>query len=212
MRRLAGVAFVAALTGLTIAPAALAQTTSTTSPSTTTTTAAPTTTTTAPPNPATTTTAPPSTATTAPIANCANAASSAARVSKATLAPGESVTVRGECFAPRAVLTVSVAGTVLGQTDADAFGQFATVLSMPTKITNGSHTLTVTGPGGKGGTHVASVAITISGAKSTSSSGSRSIANSGAFGAAMAGAGLVLLGVGLALRAARGTRPAGRHF
>jgi hypothetical protein len=123
--------------------------------------------------------------------------------------------VLGECFAPRALLTVAVAGTVLGQTDADSFGQFATILNMPSRIANGSHTLTVTGAGGKGGTHVASATITISGGSSGTSSGSSrsgGIANSGVFGAAIAAAGLALLGLGFALRAARGHRPAGRHF
>jgi hypothetical protein len=190
----------------------------TTTTSSTTTTILPTTTTTTP----TSTTSSTSTSTTTPVsttttllattsttlstlAGCDNPSASAATVTPPSAPAGTSVTMRGKCMAPNATVTVKLDTTTVGTTTADAFGQFATILAIPTRTSAGAHTLSAAGAGGKGGTHTASATITV-----TASSGgtlSRTGADSGRQGLA----GITLLAVGF-LFVAVARKPRGEHF
>lgn len=67
------------------------------------------------------------------------------------------------CFAPRAVLTVVLTGNVLGTTESDENGRFATIVTIPRNTAPGTHRLTVTGRGATGGTHTSSATFVVSG-------------------------------------------------
>lgn len=147
-------------TGITVANSG-GGTTTTTTPGTTTTTVPGTTTTTVPG--ATTTTAPATTTTT--VNPCAKPNQSLATISKNPVAPGETITLSGQCFAANTTLTVTFysPARVLGTTTSDAQGRFATIFPIPSDATPGAHALDAQGPGGQGGNHQAFVEFTVSG-------------------------------------------------
>jgi hypothetical protein len=198
--------------GITVSPASGTTTTT----SSTTTTILPTTTTTTTPTSTTTstsTTTPASTTTTQPVTTttttaltgCDNPATSAATVTPSAAPAGASVTMRGKCMAPNATVTVRLDTTTIGTTTADAFGQFATILSIPARTSAGAHTLSASGAGGKGGTHTASATITV-----TASSGG-TLSRTGSESGRQTVAAICLLAAGFAL-VAIARKPRGEHF
>lgn len=86
-------------------------------------------------------------------------------VSSTTVAPGSSVTISGEGFAPNGlvVVTIQSAPVELGRGNADAVGDFTATVRVPADFPPGAHTLSATGPAAGGGTQVLSFEVVVAG-------------------------------------------------
>lgn len=82
------------------------------------------------------------------------------------LAPGDPVTITGGGFAPGSdvVITIESEPVVLGETTADATGDFSTTVVLPAALPAGGHTIKATGDDARGGVLVLSQEVTVAGA------------------------------------------------
>ncbi len=124
-------------------------------------------------------------------------------VSTTSLAPGESLRVSGDGYAPNAQVTITMfsAPVVLGVTRADATGFFSETVTIPAGTQPGPHRIEARGEAADGGILVLAVTVTVQGsaAAGAGSSAGGTLAGTGLDLAVMAGiaAGLIATGVAL---------------
>jgi hypothetical protein len=120
-------------------------------------------------------------------------------VSDSSPAPGQALQVGGCCFEPGSTVDIVIRSTpqLLAQVDADATGQVSATVEIPSDITSGNHTITLSGVGTDGNALTLVQRLVIPGAADDR------LAITGAALGTMIGAGVILIGSGLILTRAR---------
>ena len=86
------------------------------------------------------------------------------RLSRATVAGGETVEVAGDGFATGSTVDIALAGRRLGTATAASTGSISTAVVVPADLAPGRHQMTATGPSALGGTQVLSASLTVTAA------------------------------------------------
>jgi hypothetical protein len=132
-----------------------------------------------------------STAPTVPVAPTtestgqAGTAGAGARVSPATVAPGQAITIQGDSFAPEERLEISLSTnppTSLGAVQSDGTGRYSATATIPGTTPLGTYTVTVSGPGPQGSLHEASDTVTVGLAQTGATTGILALAGAVAVG------------------------------
>ncbi len=89
---------------------------------------------------------------------------SVTQVSPATVAAGQTVTIRAGSFAPNQTLQIQLSTTPptsLGTAQSDPSGSVSTTATIPASASAGTYRLTITGPGAQGDPHESAATVTV---------------------------------------------------